>query len=178
MYYITPITENPYVKEQIKTMLADNISKDSSSIKQHKNSKMDKLYTGIEIFLVMLFLLNILAGFYFISHNMNMSIYYFANENIIPIIYLVTLLALSVYKENPNLTTMKISFYSRIYIFFLTYTAFCNILTSYNFNYYFLFVITGFGLAILYLGYFIHTSGQALDSFLETTTQPATHLKM
>ena len=49
MYYITPITENPYVKEQIKTMLADNISKDSSSIKQHKNSKMGK--TNIKYFL-------------------------------------------------------------------------------------------------------------------------------
>lgn len=177
MYYITPITENPYVKEQIKTMLADNISKDSSSIRQHKNSKKHKICIGIEIFLFMLFLLNILSGFYFLLHNINMEIYHFVNEDIISIIYLVALIALSVYKEYPNLTTIKISFYSRIYIFFLTYTTFCNILTSCNFNY-FLFVITGFGLAILYLGYFIHTSSQALNSFLETTTQPAIHLKM
>lgn len=178
MYYITPITENPYVKEQIKTMLADNISKDSSSIRQHKNSKMDKIYAGIEIFLIMLFLLNILAGLYFISHNMSMNIYYFANENIIPIIYLVTLLALSVYKEYPDLITMKVYFYPRIYIFFLAHTAFCNILTSYSIDGYILFIITGFGLAILYLGYFIHTSSQALDSFLENVSQSATHLKM
>jgi hypothetical protein len=177
MYYITPITENPYVKEHIKTMLADTIN-DASPIRQHKNSNKHRICIGIEIFLFMLFLLNILAGFYFLLHNMNMEIYHFVNEDIIPIIYLVALIALSVYKEYPNLMIMKISFYSRIYIFFLTYTAFCNILTSYNFNYYFLFVITGFGLAILYLGYFIHTSSQALDSFLETTTQPATHLKM
>lgn len=39
-----------------------------------------------------------------------MEIYHFVNENIIPIIYLVALIALSVYKEYPNLTTIKISF--------------------------------------------------------------------
>ncbi len=140
MYYITPITENPYVKQHIKTILADTIPNDTSPIRQHKNSKKHKICIGIEIFLFMLFLLNILSGFYFILHNMNMEIYHFINENIIPIIYLVALIALPVYKEYPNLTTMKISFYSKVYIFFLTYTAFCNILTSYNFNCYFLFV--------------------------------------
>ena len=95
MYYITPITENPYVKEHIKTMLADTIN-DASPIRQHKNSNKHRICIGIEIFLFMLFLLNILAGFYFLLHNMNMEIYHFVNEDNIPIIYLDVSIALAV----------------------------------------------------------------------------------
>lgn len=174
MYYITPITEDPYVKKQIKTMLTDTSPNNTFSIEQHKNSKKHKICTTIEITLLILFLLDILVGFYFVLHNVELHIYHFINENIVPAVYLIAYLSLSVCKKYPNLATIKTNFYFRFYIFFLIYTTFCNILTSYDINGYILFVIVGSGLAILYLGYFIYTSYQALDSFIETTT----HSKM
>lgn len=172
MYYITPITENPDIKEQIKTM-PKKISQDEvPSIQQHKNLKKQKICTYIEIFLMVLFLIDILCGFHFILHDTNMNVYYFTNENIIPVMYLITYLALSVYKKYPDLTSIQINFYLKFYIFFLIYTAFCNVLTSYNIYGIILFLITGFGLAILYFAYFIYTSCKELDSFIETTTKP------
>lgn len=175
MYYITPITENPYIKEQIRAMTKKNSQDKALPTKQHKNLKRQKICADIEIFLMVLFLIDILCGFHFILHDTDMNVYYFINENIIPVIYLIAYLALSVYKKYPDLTSIKANFYFRIYIFFLIYTAFCNVLTSYHMSGYILFLITGFGLAILYLAYFIYTSGKALDSFIETTTKHTTN---
>lgn len=178
MYYITPITENPRVKKQINAMLADTSPNDTLPIEQQKNSKTHKICTSIEVFLLILFLLDIFVGLFFTLYDKSINIYHFINENIVPAIYLIAYLSSSVYKGYPNLASIKTNFYFRFYIFFLIYTAFCNILTSYHINGYILFVIVGFGTAMLYLGYLIHTSSQALDSFLETTTNPIPHLKM
>lgn len=178
MYYIAPITENPYIKEQLKTILEDTSSNDTLPIEHPQKSKRHKACKNIEIFLFMLYLLDILTGFLVTQYDKIIHVYHFINENITPNIYLIALLVLSVYKQYPSLASIKTNFYFRIYSFFLIYTAFCNILTSYHINGYILFLITGFGLTILYLGYFIHTSGQALDSFLETTTKPTAHSKM
>lgn len=177
MYYITSITEYPNIKEQIKT-IPKKISQDEvSSIKHHKNLKRQKICTYIETFLIVLFLIDILCGFHFILHDTDMNAYYFINENIIPVMYLIAYLALSTYKKYPDLESIQINFYLKFYIFFLIYTAFCNVLTSYNIYGIILFLITGFGLAILYLAYFIYTSGKALDSFIETTTKHTTNPK-
>jgi len=177
MYYITPITENPYIKEQIKAMPKDIYQTELPSVKQKKNLKKQKTCTGIEIFLIVFFLIDILCGFYCIFYNVNMEIYHFANEDIIPVIYLIACLALSVVKKYPNLPNIQVNFYSKFYIFFLIYTAFCNVLTSYNIYGIILFMIVAFGLAILYLAYYIYTSGKALDSFIEATTKHATKPK-
>lgn len=178
MYYIPPVTENPHIKKQIKSMLADTSLNETFPIEQHKSTKKHKVCTSIEIFLLILFLFDIFIGFYFAFHNINLTIYHFVNEDVTPIIYLIAYLTLSVCKEYPDLASIQDGFYFKFYIFFLIYTAFCNVLTSYQINGYILFIITGFGLAILYLRYFIRTSDQALNSFLETTTHPASHSKM
>lgn len=177
MYYITPIIENPTIKEQIKAISKEISQDEVPSIKQHKNLKGQKICTYFETILMVLFLIDILCGFHFILHDTNMNVYYFINENIIPVMYLIAYLALSTYKKYPDLESIQINFYLKFYIFFLIYTAFCNILTSYNIYGMFLFLITGFGLAILYLAYFIYTSGKALDSFIETTTKHTTNPK-
>lgn len=177
MYYITPVTENPNVKEQLKTMPKKISQTEVPSIKQNKILKEKKICTYIETFLIVLFLIDILYGFHLILHDTDMNVYYFINENIIPIMYLIAYLALSTYKKYPDLESIQINFYLKFYIFFLIYTAFCNVLTSYNIYGMFLFLITGFGLAILYLAYFIYTSGKALDSFIETTTKNTTNSK-
>lgn len=177
MYYITPVTENPNTKEQIKAMPKEISQTEVSSIKQQKNLKRQKNCTYIEIFSMVLFLIDILCGFHFILHDTDMNVYYFINENIIPVMYLIAYLALSTYKKYPDLESIQINFYLKFYIFFLIFTAFCNVLTSYNIYGMFLFLITGFGLAILYLAYFIYTSGKALDSFIETTTKHTTNPK-
>lgn len=177
MYYITPVTENPNIKEQLKTMPRKISKTEVSSIKQQKNLKRQKICTYIEIILMVLFLIDILCGFHFILHDTDMNFYYFINENIIPVMYLIAYLALSTYKKYPDLESIQINFYLKFYIFFLIYTAFCNVLTSYNIYGIILFLITGFGLAILYLAYFIYTSSKALDSFIETTTKHTTNSK-
>jgi len=122
-------------------------------------------------------LIDVLCGFHFILHDIDMEIYHFANEDFIPFIYLIAYLILSICKGYPNLASIQINFYFKIYIFFLIYTAFCNVLTSYNIDGFILFMIAGFGLAILHLAYFIYTSGKALDLFIEITTKHTTNPK-
>ena len=61
MYYIPPITENPYIEEQIKTSLTKTSSNKNLS-PEIKNSKKYKILTSIEICFSILYFLGKRVG--------------------------------------------------------------------------------------------------------------------